>query len=233
MDVQMPEMNGYEATESIRELGIETPIVAVTASALKGEEEKCLKVGMNGFLVKPFKKRDLLPVLDEWFEQGHRSSAAALPNGSPLTGPAAEELEELEELEEIEELEETGEAEGAPEAELPYVNSDAVVDLEETLENFMGQREIVARVIEGFIHKVEAQLPEIEAALGARDFIKLRAEAHSIKGGGLNLAAVRLGKTAAALELAAVNEESEQAARLVELLHREFEGFTEECRKQL
>jgi len=107
------------------------------------------------------------------------------------------------------------------------------VDLEETLENFMGQREVVGRVIEGFIHKVEAQLPEIEAALGARDFVKLRAEAHAIKGGGLNLAAVRLGKTAAALEMAAVNEEAELAARLVQLLRREFEGFTEESRKQL
>ncbi|MFO7730715.1 MAG: response regulator [Spirochaetia bacterium] len=245
MDVQMPEMNGYEATESIRELGIETPIVAVTASALKGEEEKCLKVGMNGFLVKPFKKRDLLPVLEEWFEQGHHTTSAASPNGSPAAASAAgtdedaKELEELEDVEELEELEEsealeaTGEGEGVREAELPFEADDAVVDIEETLENFMGQREVVGRVIEGFIHKVEAQLPEIEAALEGRDFVKLRAEAHSIKGGGLNLAAVRLGKTAAALELAAVNEEHEQASRLVPLLRREFEGFTEECRKQL
>ena len=66
MDVQMPEMNGYEATIEIRKLGSRIPIVAVTASAIKGEKEKCLSVGMTDFLTKPFKKKDLIPVLDKW-----------------------------------------------------------------------------------------------------------------------------------------------------------------------
>lgn len=66
MDVQMPEMNGYEATERIRATGVETPIVAVTASAIKSELDRCRTVGMSDVLTKPFKKRDLLPVLDKW-----------------------------------------------------------------------------------------------------------------------------------------------------------------------
>ncbi len=66
MDVQMPEMNGYEATIEIRKLGIKTPIVAVTASAIKGEKDKCISVGMTDFLTKPFKKKDLVPVLGKW-----------------------------------------------------------------------------------------------------------------------------------------------------------------------
>ncbi len=66
MDVQMPEMNGYEATKAIRKEGIEVPIIAVTASAIKGEQEKCLDVGMDDFLTKPFKKNDLMPMLDKW-----------------------------------------------------------------------------------------------------------------------------------------------------------------------
>ena len=66
MDVQMPEMNGYEATIEIRKLGIKTPIVAMTASAIKGEKEKCISVGMTDFLTKPFKKKDIIPVLDKW-----------------------------------------------------------------------------------------------------------------------------------------------------------------------
>ena len=65
MDVQMPEMNGYEATIEIRKLGSKIPIVAVTASAIKGEKEKCISVGMTDFLSKPFKKKDLIPVLDK------------------------------------------------------------------------------------------------------------------------------------------------------------------------
>ncbi len=92
MDVQMPEMNGYEATESIRSLGIDTPIVAVTASAQRGEEEKCINVGMSGFLIKPFKKRDLLPVLDKWLgRQDDRYSAAEEKN--PDRGPKTDLLD--------------------------------------------------------------------------------------------------------------------------------------------
>ena len=69
MDVQMPVMNGYEATEGIRQLGITTPIIAVTASAIKGEQEKCLEIGMTDFLSKPFKKRDLEPVLKKYLSR--------------------------------------------------------------------------------------------------------------------------------------------------------------------
>jgi HPt (histidine-containing phosphotransfer) domain-containing protein len=92
MDVQMPEMNGYEATASIRSLGIDTPIVAVTASAQRGEEEKCISVGMSGFLIKPFKKRDLLPVLDQWLgRQDDRYSAAG--NEQADSGPKSDLLD--------------------------------------------------------------------------------------------------------------------------------------------
>ncbi|WP_126465235.1 MHYT domain-containing protein [Candidatus Terasakiella magnetica] len=56
MDMQMPEMDGIEATQSIRKLNLyenETPIVALTANATKHDEENCLKAGMNGFISKP------------------------------------------------------------------------------------------------------------------------------------------------------------------------------------
>lgn len=73
MDVQMPEMNGYEATIEIRKLGLKVPVIAVTASAVKGEKEKCLSVGMSDFLTKPFKKKDIIPVLDKWLRQMNTS----------------------------------------------------------------------------------------------------------------------------------------------------------------
>jgi PAS domain S-box-containing protein len=55
MDLQMPEMDGYAATKYIRNvMNISIPIVAMTASALKGEKSKCLEIGMNDYLTKPF-----------------------------------------------------------------------------------------------------------------------------------------------------------------------------------
>ena len=58
MDLQMPEMNGIEATIKIRHLS-KIPIIALTATASKQEEEKCLAIGMNDYLAKPFKPKDL------------------------------------------------------------------------------------------------------------------------------------------------------------------------------
>ncbi len=67
MDCQMPEMDGYEATRRIRQLPIEAknkiPIVALTANALRGDREKCLKVGMNEYLAKPLNVAQLESVL--------------------------------------------------------------------------------------------------------------------------------------------------------------------------
>ena len=54
MDLQMPQMNGYEAARALRKLGVACPIVAVTASAVKGELERCQAAGMDGVLTKPF-----------------------------------------------------------------------------------------------------------------------------------------------------------------------------------
>ncbi len=64
MDIQMPEMDGYETTRQIRTvLKLEVPIVAMTAHALVGEREHCLQVGMNDFVSKPFQMNDLYKVV--------------------------------------------------------------------------------------------------------------------------------------------------------------------------
>ncbi len=65
MDLQMPELNGFEATYKIRKSGSLVPIVAVTASALKGEMERCLQSGMNGCITKPFRSQDLRSALSQ------------------------------------------------------------------------------------------------------------------------------------------------------------------------
>jgi CheY-like chemotaxis protein len=70
MDVQMPEMNGYEATAIIREMergtGTHINIIAMTAHALNGDRERCIEAGMDGYISKPAKPTDLLRVINDF-----------------------------------------------------------------------------------------------------------------------------------------------------------------------
>jgi len=69
MDVQMPRMDGFEATAEIRKLDaalrIHTPILALTANAMKGDRERCLRAGMDGYVPKPLKPSELLQAIQE------------------------------------------------------------------------------------------------------------------------------------------------------------------------
>jgi|GEM_PF-6867227 len=69
MDIQMPHLNGIEATKKIRvlEKNIEIPIIALTAGSLPGEKEKCLQAGMSDFLTKPLLKQTLYNMIQKWF----------------------------------------------------------------------------------------------------------------------------------------------------------------------
>jgi CheY-like chemotaxis protein len=60
MDIQMPRMNGYRATKAIRKQAITTPIVALTAHAMKGDDQKCIEAGCDDYLAKPLDRRELL-----------------------------------------------------------------------------------------------------------------------------------------------------------------------------
>ena len=69
MDIQMPEMNGYEATKHIRALqkNIHIPIIAITAGTVKGEREKCIAAGMDDFISKPIVENTVTQVFSKWF----------------------------------------------------------------------------------------------------------------------------------------------------------------------
>jgi len=84
MDIQMPEMDGFQATAAIRALpGKEgLPIIALTAHALSGERENCLARGMTGYLAKPFKGHELFALIEAPAEGGRAAPAATPPRES-------------------------------------------------------------------------------------------------------------------------------------------------------
>jgi len=70
MDVQMPEMDGFEATAAIRVrqqgTGRHLPIIAMTAHAMRGDQERCLAAGMDGYIAKPIKAQELIDLLERF-----------------------------------------------------------------------------------------------------------------------------------------------------------------------
>jgi len=85
MDVQMPEMDGFEATTHIREkekaTGAHVPIIALTAGVMKGDREMCLQAGMDGYVAKPLKADDLLAAIEETFgpQMAYERDAGSTP----------------------------------------------------------------------------------------------------------------------------------------------------------
>jgi two-component system sensor histidine kinase/response regulator len=66
MDIQMPEMDGLEATKAIRKREDAIPIIAMTANAMKGDKEKCLEAGMDDYMTKPIKRDLVFEMIKKW-----------------------------------------------------------------------------------------------------------------------------------------------------------------------
>jgi CheY-like chemotaxis protein len=75
MDMAMPEMDGYAATRTLREMGFELPIVALTAHALSGERERCLAAGCTEYLTKPVRRSLLVDTLRSVLAQADKQGS--------------------------------------------------------------------------------------------------------------------------------------------------------------
>lgn len=96
MDINMPVMDGIAATQAIRNMGLEVPIIAMTANALKGDEEEYLSIGMNDYIAKPVERRGALRTLLKWLHGGTSQWADGADSGGPETpGTGTTDREEL------------------------------------------------------------------------------------------------------------------------------------------
>ncbi len=188
MDIQMPIMDGYEATNAIRELERRAaadlskasapqdriPIIAMTANALKGDKEKCLTAGMDDFISKPIKRHSLLQTVHRWASNGHQSK-------TPRQDP-------------VEDTTPPSEAATSP------------MDLETAINEF-GDRPLVLEVANELLSNARRQASIMRDALGEKESEPIRKEAHAVKGGAWTLEARPLGDLAEEIEHLGRNNE--------------------------
>ena len=207
MDVQMPEMDGIEATKVQRMREADgaghMPIFAMTAHAMQGDEERCIAAGMDGYISKPIKPEELFAAIAAVAERSERTGET-----EPL--PTPESTDAL-----------------AP-VEVPY-------DRSAVLEILDGDEELLRELVQVFLADYPDHLAQIHQALGAADAALLERAAHTLKGAASNFAADPV--TAKALELENMGKEDNLAnaaaalhaleARLAQLndaLQRELAG---------
>jgi two-component system sensor histidine kinase/response regulator len=170
MDIQMPVMDGYEATRKIREMPgmTDLPIFAMTANALVGDAEKSIAAGMNGHISKPVNTEELYNTLSEY-----------LPK-CPLTQSQEE-------------------SNHNDSWELPK-QSPACIDLQRGVKQVGGKPEFYLKLLRDFISGHGNCVSEIKEMIEASRIVDARRAAHTLKGVGGNIGAIELQQAASDLE---------------------------------
>jgi PAS domain S-box-containing protein len=186
MDIQMPVMDGYTATKAIRkwESGMRkkgkepVPIIAMTAHAMAGDEEKSLQAGMNGHVTKPIDPDQLFGELQKWIassEEPTKDAPADISAPDPSAGKSKPDPQEFPET-------------------LPGF------ELGEGLNRLQGNQRLYRKLLLDFGAKYTGAAAEIRAALDAGDFKQAHSLVHNIKGLAGNLAATELQAAAVEFE---------------------------------
>jgi PAS domain S-box-containing protein len=184
MDVQMPEMDGFEATLEIRrreQSGVKrATILAMTAHAMKGDRERCLAAGMDGYVSKPIHQQELFEAIASLTGDNR-----PIGDGQPIgdSQPAG--------------------GNHSPAAPRPPGASDAgelVFDKLGALEHLAGDEELLSELIHVFLDSVDQQLAELSAAACCGDQAAARRVAHAVKGAASHIGARQVQRAAAAIE---------------------------------
>ena len=175
MDCQMPGMDGYEASRAIRDRelaadGPRLPIVAVTAYAMKGDRDECLKAGMDDYLPKPFSLERLEEVLRRWLPV--KAVAAEAPAPPP--------------------------PEPVPPAAPSPVDKEAFAALESL--DRLGSGGLLRRAVAAYLRNAPETLASIREATRLGDAAAVGRSAHSLKSSSLLVGALRLAELCRTME---------------------------------
>ena len=159
MDVQMPLMDGLEATRMIRQSeagqdGGHIPIIAMTAHAMKGDKERCLEAGMDGYVSKPFDPAELFEVIERF----GANKQAVLGGDSGIAKP------------------DLSSAQNFPDP------GEYTLDMDQLMVTFSGDRDFLKENISLFFQGADQKIEEIKTGLNEKDLEKVYKLSHALKG---------------------------------------------------
>ncbi|MBK7542011.1 MAG: response regulator [Candidatus Competibacteraceae bacterium] len=209
MDCQMPVMDGFQATELIRKRerhaalakdrpGKRQAVVALTAHAISGDRDRCLKVGMDDYLSKPFSREDMSVILKRWLP-------AALAKSPTPQAP------------------EVNAGSSSAEAAEPVAASidQEVLEKIRTLER-NGAPNLVARLVGLYLKGTPPLIEQMKKACADADCGALRMAAHTLKSSSANVGAMKLHELCKELESQARNQQIDDAAERIAGIEQAF-----------
>ena len=188
MDVQMPEMNGLEATAAIRrkeqETGGHVPIIAMTAHAMKGDRERCLEAGMDDYLAKPVEPKAMRTLIERWGALAKRDQSPDENTNScePVSPTHQMKVD----------------TRTAPSNNWPVDSQ--LFDFSSLRDRVENDLDLFAEMIDLYMSSSPLLLKDIESAVADRDGDKINRAAHTLKGVLKNMCATTCAKAALQLE---------------------------------
>jgi PAS domain S-box-containing protein len=197
MDVQMPEMDGIEATARIRDpkssvKNHSVPVIAMTANALDGDREKCLLAGMNDYIAKPISMESLIQMLNKWLPDTLPKSKDA---GSPVIVTQKDSTH--------------------------VVSSGWNKDI--LIKRMMNDVDLVKDILSVFINEIPQQLNTLIQFLNEKELKAIEHQAHTIKGAAGNVSATGIQEIAKELEMLAKSTEIDNIADRISKLERQVQ----------
>ena len=215
MDVQMPEMDGMEATRRIRDPGSRVhnpgiPIIAMTAHAMVGDRAKFIAAGMNDYIAKPVDPDDLADKLEKWLSKGPQKDGEdtqAVQGNTPA--PAKKNRQSTE-----------------------VRQNPKVFDRQALFQRLMGDEELVETVVEAFLEDMPEQMADLQRFLENGKVAEAVSQAHKIKGAAGNIAARLFHETACDMEKAGRAGDLGKLNELLPQLESQFADFRKTAEKE-